>query len=68
MIALALGIGLVLVIAGGLAVRNPRLGEMRDAKLVTSDEVGAGERAAGIAIGLIVILIGVAFLFLGLKY
>lgn len=61
---IATAVGLVVTAMGVFAIVDPKLQGARDVDLITSGEIGSGERFASQAGGVVLALIGLSILFL----
>lgn len=67
MTPLGILVGLFFLSMGVAAFYRPKLRGPRDVKLISGD-VGSGERVGAYAIGVFLTLLGLGFLYLGLRY
>lgn len=61
---IAIAVGLFITAMGVFAIVDPKLQGARDVNIITSDEVGSGERVASRVGGVILTAIGLFILFL----
>lgn len=66
MALITIAVGLFFLIGGISVILSPRIQGARDAELITSDEVGSGERLGAYAGGLVLVVMGLGFIYLGL--
>lgn len=65
---ITIGGGIVILLGGIYVLLNPRIQGARDVNIIQSESVSSAERYTAYLGAVIIILIGLGFLFLGIAY